>query len=109
MDFFPQGVQRFYRVVKRSPQEINRTRPSRTLWLDQYSGKIIHERDPLNDSTGDAVLRWLYPLHNREAFGLTGRILIVFAALVPLLLYMTGIIRWLQKKRSEKIYNKQYI
>lgn len=107
--FFPQGARGFYRVVKRSPLEINRTRPSRTLWLDQYSGKIIHERDPLNDSAGDAVLRWLYPLHNGEAFGLPGRILIVLAGLVPLLLYMTGIIRWLQKKRSEKIYNKQHI
>ena len=101
--FFPQDPQGFYRIVKRAPQEINRTRPRRTLWLDQYSGKILLEHDPKSNSAGDSFLQWLYPLHNGEAFGLTGRIIILIAGLVPLLLYATGMVRWLQKRKAAQV------
>lgn len=100
--FFPQGDQDVYRIVKRAPQEVNRTRPRRTLWLDQYSGRIVHERDPMSDSAGAVFLQWLYPLHSGEAFGLTGRIIIAITGLTPLLLYVTGIIRWLQKRKAAR-------
>ncbi|MGZ8171634.1 MULTISPECIES: PepSY-associated TM helix domain-containing protein [Methylobacter] len=99
--FFPQGERGVYRIVKGSPQEANRTRPRRTLWLDQYSGKIVQERDPVDDSIGDIFLQWFYPLHSGEAFGLTGRIIIAIIGLVPLLLYATGVIRWLQKRKAK--------
>lgn len=100
--FFPQGDRDVYRVVKGSQQEINRNRPRRTLWLDQYSGKIIWEHDPMIDSAGAVFLQWLYPLHSGEAFGLPGRIIIALTGLVPLLLYVTGVIRWLQKRKAER-------
>lgn len=100
--FFPQHEQDVYRVVKGSPQEINRNRPRRTLWLDQYSGGIVQERDPAGNSAGDTVLHWLYPLHSGQAFGLPGRILVALAGLAPLPLYVTGVIRWRQKRRAEK-------
>lgn len=100
--FFPQGRQDAYRVVKRSPEEVNRTRPRRTLWIDQYSGKILQERDPIADSSGDVFLQWLYPLHNGEAFGVAGRIIIAITGLVPMVLYITGVIIWRQKLRAKK-------
>jgi uncharacterized iron-regulated membrane protein len=103
MIIFPQDLKGFYRVVKRAPQEINLTRPRRTLWLDQYSGKILFENDPDSNSASDSLLLWLYPLHNGEAFGLTGRIIILTTGLVPLLLYVTGVVRWLQKRRVKKV------
>lgn len=102
MIVLPQDQHGFYRVVKRAPQEINRTRSRRMLWIDQYSGKIMQERDPKDDSVGDVFLQWLYPLHSGEAFGLTGRIIIAVTGLVPLLLYVTGVIRWLQKRKVAK-------
>jgi uncharacterized iron-regulated membrane protein len=101
MIIFPQGQTGFYRVVKRAAQEVNRTRSRRMLWLDQYSGKIMQERDPINDAAGDVFLQWLYPLHDGEAFGLTGRIIIAMAGLAPLLLYVTGFIRWRQKRKAK--------
>jgi len=100
--FFPQGEQDVYRIVKKAPEEINQTRPSRTLWLDQYSGKILQEREPAKNAAGDTLLQWLYPLHSGEAFGLTGRILICISGLVPAVLYVTGLIRWLQKRRAKR-------
>ncbi|MGZ4969986.1 MAG: PepSY-associated TM helix domain-containing protein [Methylobacter sp.] len=99
--FFPQGERDVYRIVKGSPQEVNRTRPKRTLWLDQYSGKIVQERDPMSDAAGDVFLQWLYPLHNGEAFGLIGRILVFTLGLVPTVLYVTGFIRWRQKCKAK--------
>ena len=105
MIILPQDRKGFYLVVKRAPQEVNRTRSRRMLWLDQYSGKIMQERDPTNDAAGDIFLQWLYPLHNGEAFGLIGRIIIVITGLVPLLLYVTGVIRWLQKRKAKMKHN----
>ncbi|MDD2661192.1 MAG: PepSY-associated TM helix domain-containing protein, partial [Methylococcales bacterium] len=100
MIVLPQDQHGFYRVVKRAPQEINRTRSRRMLWIDQYSGKIMQERDPIADAAGDVFLQWLYPLHNGEAFGFTGRILILVLGLVPTILYVTGFIRWRQKRKA---------
>ncbi|MDD5275190.1 MAG: PepSY-associated TM helix domain-containing protein [Methylovulum sp.] len=100
--FFPQDGQDVYRIVKGSAQEINRSRPRRALWLDQYSGKILWEHDPKTDSASAVFLQWLYPLHSGEAFGLVGRIIIALTGLLPLLLYVTGVIRWRQKRKAEK-------
>ncbi|MDD5113356.1 MAG: PepSY-associated TM helix domain-containing protein, partial [Methylobacter sp.] len=100
--FFPQGERSVFRVVKRAPEEVNLTRPFRTLWLDQYTGKIVQERVPTKNEAGDTLLQWIYPLHNGEAFGLTGRILIFISGLVPAVLYVTGFIRWRQKRRAAK-------
>ncbi|MEQ1635727.1 MAG: PepSY domain-containing protein [Methylococcales bacterium] len=99
--FCPQDPQGVYRVVKRAPLEINRTRPRRTLWLDQYSGKVLYKNDLTADSVGDGFLQWLYPLHNGEAFGLLGRMIIFVTGLVPMLLYVTGVMRWIQKRRAK--------
>ncbi|MDP3331254.1 MAG: PepSY-associated TM helix domain-containing protein [Methylococcaceae bacterium] len=100
--FFPQGERNVFRVVKRAPDEVNQTRPSRTLWLDQYTGKLLQEREPAKNAAGDTLLQWLYPLHSGEAFGLTGRILICISGLAPAVLYVTGLIRWLQKRRAKR-------
>jgi len=100
--FFPQGEQDVFRIVKKAPEEINQTRPSRTLWLDQYTGKLLQEREPAKNTRGDTLLQWLYPLHSGEAFDLTGRILIFISGLVPAVLYVTGLISWLQKRRAKR-------
>lgn len=101
--FFPQDQQGVYRVVKRATREINQTRPRRTLWLNQYNGNILYKSDLKSDSVGDIFLQWLYPLHNGEAFGLTGRIIIFITGFAPLILYVTGIMRWLQKRAVQQL------
>jgi len=45
-------------------------------------------------------VEWLYPLHTGEAFGFTGQLIILIAGLMPLILYVTGVIRWLQKRKA---------
>ncbi|NOU22948.1 MAG: PepSY domain-containing protein [Methyloglobulus sp.] len=72
--------------------------------IDQYSGKILQLYGPNNATAGDHFLGWLFPLHTGQAFGLTGRILILFLGLMPILLYVTGFIRWRQKRKSRRLH-----
>jgi uncharacterized iron-regulated membrane protein len=58
-------------------------------------------RDGLQETGGDVVLNWLHPLHNGEVFGLTGRIIVFISGLIPLLLFMTGYLRWRHKRRAK--------
>ncbi len=70
--------------------------------IDQYSGKVLQRYTPINATAGDNFLGWLFPLHTGHAFGLPGRILILALGFVPTVLYVTGLIRWLQKRRAKK-------
>ena len=44
---------------------------------------------------------WLSKLHSGQAFGWTGRILVFITGLICPLLFVTGLIRWLQKRRAK--------
>jgi uncharacterized iron-regulated membrane protein len=69
--------------------------------VDQYSGKVLQLYTPSNATAGDHFLGWLFPLHTGRAFGLLGRILILVLGLIPTVLYVTGFIRWLQKRQAK--------
>jgi uncharacterized iron-regulated membrane protein len=91
-----------YVVGKRAPDEVNFADAQRKLVVDQYSGKILYIQDPHRFTAGEKFLEWQYPLHCGEAFGNTGRALIMVLGLVPLTLYVTGFLRWRQKQRACK-------
>jgi uncharacterized iron-regulated membrane protein len=100
---FPRNESDVYLVGKRELNEVNLKIPYRSLWIDQYSGKILHVRENLTATAGDTLEQWLYPLHTGEAFGLTGQSIILITGLAPLMLYVTGIIRWLQKRQVIRV------
>jgi uncharacterized iron-regulated membrane protein len=91
-----------YVVRKRAPDEITQSYTHRQVWIDQYTGAIRAVTDPAKYTAGQKFLEWQYPLHSGEAFGLTGRAIVCATGLVPLLLYVTGFIRWRQKQRRVK-------
>ncbi|MDX8128446.1 PepSY-associated TM helix domain-containing protein [Methylomonas sp. OY6] len=100
---FPNDATGSYEVGKRAPGEPNRLQAQRRIWIDQYSGEVLALRDRSSQSSGDVFVEWLYPLHTGEAFGLTGQLIILLIGFVPLLLYVTGVIRWLQKCRVKRL------
>ncbi|MDD4905300.1 MAG: PepSY-associated TM helix domain-containing protein [Methylobacter tundripaludum] len=54
-------------------------------------------QDPSTRSiAGQTFVEWQWPLHSDRAFGWTGRILV----------FLTGLIRWLQKRKTNKLKNK---
>ncbi|MCK9397698.1 MAG: PepSY domain-containing protein [Methylobacter sp.] len=104
---FPQNEQDVYFISKRANDEVNQKHAYRRLWIDQYSGNILHVRERSTRTAGEIVEEWLYPLHTGEAFGFAGQVIILILGLTPLILYVTGVIRWLQKNRAvRKKWNK---
>lgn len=74
----------------------------RQIIVDQYSGKILKVQDPSNrKSAGQTVVDWQWPLHSGKAFGWTGRVLVFLSGLACPLLFVTGVIRWLQKRNAK--------
>ncbi|MEE7625608.1 PepSY-associated TM helix domain-containing protein [Methylobacter sp. Wu8] len=78
----------------------------RCLVMDRYSGKILDLDDPTIGTAGEVFTQWQWPLHSGQAFGMTGRILVFLTGLACPLLFVTGLIRWQQKRRA-KSYRRQ--
>lgn len=95
----PRGV---YVVGKQSNDEPNRTKTFRNVGVDQFSGQVLHVQDRNRFTAGETFLEWLFPLHTGEAFGEIGRPLLLLIGLTPLTLYVTGFLRWRQKRRARK-------
>lgn len=73
----------------------------RCVVMDRYSGKILDLDDPTIGTAGEVFTHWQWPLHSGQAFGMKGRILVFLSGLACPLLFVTGVIRWLQKRRAK--------
>jgi uncharacterized iron-regulated membrane protein len=80
--------------------EPSRRFPRSQVWLDPASGALLAAHDPRDASPADVLLAWLHPLHNGEAFGLAGRVVVCVAGVLPALLALTGWMRWRHKARA---------
>ncbi len=90
-----------YRVRLRQPGEPGDRFPDTLVWIDSRSGQELARRDPAAYSAGDQFWRWMHPLHSGEAFGLAGRLLVCACGALPLLLAVTGWLRWRHKRRAK--------
>ncbi|RXG87096.1 PepSY domain-containing protein [Bradyrhizobium zhanjiangense] len=68
------------------------------IWLDPWSGAVVHDRSPVAMSMGDRYLAEQLWLHNGAAFGLAGRLLVFAAGFAPLALFVSGLIMWLKRR-----------
>jgi len=73
----------------------------RCVVIDQYSGKILDVDDPAIGTAGEVFTHWQWPLHSGQAFGWTGRILVFLSGFACPLLFVTGVIRWWQKRKAK--------
>lgn len=101
--YFPVNQERLFRVDLRQADEVRKTSGSSRVWVDQYSGEVIASQEPESLSAGDRFLIWMFPLHNGEAFGLIGRMVVFVCGVLPLLLYVTGMIVWWKKRRKRLV------
>ena len=99
---FPKEANGVYEVCRKDIAEISRFIGTRCVMVDQYSGEILGVRDPTHGTAGDVFMQWQWPLHSGRALGWTGRILVFVTGLVCPLLFVTGVIRWLQKRRAKR-------
>jgi uncharacterized iron-regulated membrane protein len=95
----PGGV---YVVGKQAPDEPSRSRTFRNVGVDQYSGRVLGVQDRRGFTGGETFLEWLYPIHSGEAFGEIGRPFTLLIGLTPLVLFVTGFMRWRGKRIARR-------
>ena len=98
--YFPASSEDVYRVTMRQAGEVRKTSGGTRLWINPYDGKVLATRKPQTMSSGDTFINWMFPLHNGEAFGLPGRIIVFAAGFVPMILYVTGLMMWWRKRKA---------
>ncbi len=99
---FPEGEAGVYRISIINVQELSRFWSERQVSVDQYNGTILKVQDPSTRATaGQTFVEWQWPLHSGRAFGWTGRILVFLSGLACPVLFITGLLRWLQKRRAK--------
>jgi uncharacterized iron-regulated membrane protein len=65
----------------------------RSIYLDQYSGNVLEQSSPRR-TAGDSVMAWTAPLHVGNFAGTGVKIVWTVAALMPTLLFVTGVVMW---------------
>lgn len=71
-----------------------------TWFLDQFSGRVLAIHDVRHAGTGTMLANWIRTLHDGTVGGLITRILAVLLGLVPPLLFGTGLLHWLRRRRA---------
>lgn len=100
--YLPASVQAPWRVTFMHPGEWWNEYGASTVYIDQYQGTVLDVWDARDLPAGSTLLTWMFPLHNGDALGLPGRILILLSGLFMTGLFITGIYMWLKKRRPEK-------
>ncbi len=72
----------------------------RCVVVDKYTGDILHVAGPAEGTGGDRFIHLQWFLHSGQVAGLPGRVLVLLSGLVCPVIAATGLVRWLQKRRS---------
>lgn len=70
--------------------------------VDPYTAGVVQVHDWRTAGPGIRTADYKYPLHIGAALGLPGRILVLIAGLVPMLLLATGGFVWLRKRQLRR-------
>jgi len=74
--------------------------PHSYVHVDQRSGRVLGVYDARRMGAASTINGWLHPLHDASIGGMPTRLLAVVAGLVPLLLFTTGLLHWLRRRRA---------
>jgi uncharacterized iron-regulated membrane protein len=70
------------------------------LWINGEDGGIAKATTYSTDSVGSKFIAWQLVLHNGSILGLTGKVFVFITGLVPLFLYVTGMLWWWRKRSA---------
>lgn len=94
----PTATRNTWRVQFRPDCADPAVRARGAIWLDPWSGAVVHDRTPGTMSIGDRYLAEQLWLHNGAAFGLVGRLVVFTVGFAPLVLFISGVIMWLKRR-----------
>lgn len=96
-----------WRVLVRPPGADPALRSRGALWLDPWTGAIVHDRTSDAMSMGDRYMTEQIWLHNGATFGFLGRLLVFVCGFVPLVLFVTGFTIWRNKTQARPTFQSQ--
>jgi uncharacterized iron-regulated membrane protein len=91
-----------WRVLVRPPGADPALRSRGALWLDPWTGAIVHDRTSDAMSMGNRYMTEQLWLHNGATFGFVGRLLVFACGFMPLVLFITGFLIWRNKRQSRR-------
>ncbi|MDF0495210.1 PepSY-associated TM helix domain-containing protein [Bradyrhizobium yuanmingense] len=94
----PTATRNTWRVQFRPDGADPAVRSRGAIWLDPWSGAVVHDRTPGTMSMGDRYLAEQLWLHNGATFGFAGRLLVFAAGFAPLVLFVSGAMMWLKRR-----------
>lgn len=83
-----------------SPDDIS---PDSSVFIDQYSGKIIRVDNGLKMPLGTRFENSFVSLHYGRYWGIFSRVLYVFVGLSPTILFLTGFVMWWYCRKKKTI------
>lgn len=89
------GLYRFRMQVAGDPSH---RFPHSFVWVDRSGQHVLAVQNAAEASSGTTVNNWVHALHDGSAGGLAGRILVALAGVVPLVLFVTGFLRWRRRR-----------
>jgi uncharacterized iron-regulated membrane protein len=89
----PAGV---FLVVLRVPEETSEAAHS-YVFVDQYSGSVLHTINFLKDSPGYRVIRFNRSIHTGDIWGTPGHVIASLSSLLLVVMVFTGVVIWLKK------------
>ena len=96
--YFPKEKEGVYRVIKRAKNSAIKSSGYFQVWIEQYNGKVLATRSPDEFTAGDHFSALQFPLHNGEALGLPGRLIILASSIMPTVLLISGFLIWRGKR-----------
>ena len=105
--YFADEDQPYWQILMRTPERVHTAMPDLELWLHPETGEIIQSYDAREDArAGDHVQHLLFPIHNGQALGLTGRWLVLASGLLPVFFAVTGFVIWRRRARRRRRGNQ---
>jgi len=73
------------------------------VWLDPYTGRVLHKHDPSEFTTGNHLYaKWMFPLHIGSYGGFPTRLIHAGISLAPAFLTITGVWMWWYRHQLKK-------
>jgi uncharacterized iron-regulated membrane protein len=95
-----------HRLTFREPGDPRTDYGSTIIFADPADGHVLAHHSPARVSTADLVLRFQFPLHNGQALGQAGRILVAVLGILPIGLFVTGLRLWWLRRSARSRASK---
>jgi uncharacterized iron-regulated membrane protein len=92
-----------YHVRLLRPGELRAWSGTSSVTVDAGTGRLLARYDALAVPWPNRLYDAAFPVHNGEAAGVAGRLLVMLAGLSLPALYVTGLIGWVRKRRSRAV------